>query len=257
MKRWVVLLAVALSGAACDVVFQGMNAQATDEWKRTYRLSEGGQFQLNSPNGAIEVTPSADLTTVEVVAQRRARASSEEAAKQQLKTIQITDQVTPTSIRIEVSRMSSSGLHMGGGREVSFKIKVPRNAAVKLETRNGEVHVAGLSGSVKIDTSNGAIVGEGISGSVQAGTRNGNVRFEVAAVQSDGIRLDTTNGNIDLRIPADSRANISARWVNGSFEARGINPEGERERRRFEGKLNGGGPRIELSTTNGGIRISS
>jgi len=265
MKRFVktavlpsaALFALVLSTTACDVVFQGMNAQATDEWKRTYKLSDGGQFHLSNPNGAIEVTPSVDATTVEVVAARRARASSEAAAKEELKNIQITDQVTPTSIRIEVARRSDSGLHMGrGGREVSFKIKVPRNAAVTLETRNGEVHVTGLSGSVKVDSSNGPIVGEDLSGPVLAGTTNGAVRIQVAALHPEGIRLDTTNGAIDLKIPADARANISARWVNGGFRTSGIDPEGQRERRRFEGKLNGGGPRIELSTTNGGIHIS-
>jgi hypothetical protein len=251
------LFALVSFGAACDVMFQGMNAQATDQWQRTYKLPEGGQFQLNSPNGAIEVAPSADATTVEVVAERRARASSEEAAKEELKRIQITDRVTPTSIRIEVARSSDSGLHMGrGGREVFFKIKVPKNAAVTLETRNGEVHVTGLSGSVKADSSNGSIVGEELSGPVQAGTTNGDVRMQVVAVQPDGIRLDTTNGSIDLKIPADAKADISARWVNGNFRTSGINPEGQRERRRFEGKLNGGGPRIELSTTNGSIHIS-
>ncbi len=253
------LLALVLSGVACDVVFQGMNAQATDEWKRTYKIAEGGQFQLINPIGTVEISPSADATTIEVVAERRARGASEDAAKQELKNIQMGEQATPTSVRIEVSRASSGGgVHMGGGgRDVSFKVKVPKNTAVKVDVRVGEVRVSGLSGSVRVDSSNGNITGEELSGPVQAGTRNGNVRVAVTVLAPDGIRLDTTNGNVDLQVPADSKANIYARWVNGEFEAKGLKPEGERERRRFEGKLNGGGPRIELNTTNGMVRISS
>jgi len=248
---------VVLCGAACDVVFQGMNAQATDEWKRTYKLEEGGRVEIINPNGTIDVSPSADATTVEVVAERRAHGASEQAARQELNAIRITEQVSPQQIRLEVPR-GPSGVHFGrAAREVSFKVKVPKGAAVRVNTRNGGVRITGLSGAVRADASNGSIVGENLGGVVEAGTTNGNVRVQVTTVRPDGIRLDTTNGNIDLRIPADSKANISAHWINGDFEARGLNPQGETERRRYEGKLNGGGPRIELNTTNGRIRISS
>jgi hypothetical protein len=251
------LLALVALQAGCDVVFQGMHAEATDVWQRTYTLEEGGQIEVISPNGAIDVTPSADATTVEVAADRKARASSEQAAKDELKAIQITEQVTPKQIRLEVPR-PPGGVRFGqASREVSFRLKVPRNAAVKVNTRNGAVHVTGLSGAVKADSSNGDIVGENLGGVVQIGTTNGSIKVHVTGIQADGIRLDTTNGNIDLRLPADAKANIAARWINGGFEATGLNPEGEKDRRRYEGKLNGGGPRIELNTTNGSIRISS
>jgi hypothetical protein len=251
------LALVVVSGAACDVVFQGMNAQATDEWKRTYKLEEGGQVELISPSGTIDVSPSADATTVEVVAERRAHATSEQAAKQELSLIRITEQVSPRQIRLEVPR-APGGVQFGRAtREVSFKLKVPKSAAVKVNTRNGEVHITGLSGAVRADSSNGSIVGENLAGAVEAGTTNGNITVQVTAIRPDGIRLDTTNGSIDLRIPADSKANIAAHWVNGDFEAKGLNPQGEKDRRRYEGTLNGGGPRIELNTTNGRIRIWS
>ncbi len=251
------LAVVLLAGAACDVMFQGMNAQATDQWTRRYTLEPGGQIEVISPNGAIDVTPSADATTVEVVAERRARATSERAAKEELKAIQISEQVTPTQIRLEVPR-SAGGVHFGrAAREVSFKLKVPKTAVVRVNTRNGEVHVAGLSGAVKVDSTNGDIVGQNLAGVVQAGTTNGSIKIQVTGLQPDGIRLDTTNGEIDLRMPADSKATIAAHWINGDFETSGLNPQGEKERRRYEGKLNGGGPRVELNTTNGRIRISS
>jgi len=251
------LAVVLLTGTACDVVFQGMNAQATDQWTRAYKLEPGGQIEVISPNGAIDVTPSADGTTVEVVAERRARAASEQAARQALKGIQITERATPTEIRLEVPRFSS-GEHFGRpSREVSFKLKVPKTATVRVNTRNGTVHVAGLAGTVKVDSTNGDIVGENLAGVVQAGTTNGNIKVHVTGLQPDGIRLDTTNGEIELRVPADSKATISAHWAHGDFEASGLNPQGEKESRRYDGKLNGGGPLVELNTTNGRIRISS
>jgi Putative adhesin len=253
------LALVALAGAAaCDVVFQGMNAQATDRWTRTYTLEAGGEVELVSPTGAIEVTPSADATTVEVVAERRARATSEDAARQQLKAIRITEQVTPARIRLEVPRGAAGGEHFGrSAREVNFKLRVPKTATVRVNTRNGEVRVAGVSGAVKIESTNGNIVGENLGGLVQAATTNGNVKVQVTGIHPDGVRLETTNGEIELRVPADSKATISARWSHGDFRADGIKPEGEKASRSYEGKLNGGGGRVDLRTTNGLIRISS
>jgi hypothetical protein len=256
LVRIALMAVVMLTGAACDVMFQGLNAQATDQWTRSYKLEPGGEMAVTSPNGQIEVSVSNDATTVEVVAQRRVRAATEAAARQELKSIQINEQVTPRQITLEVPAFAG-GVHVRVAREVSFKIKVPRSAAVKINTRNGEVHVAGLSGAVKADSTNGDIVGENLGGRVQMGTTNGSIKVQVSAVQPDGIRLDTTNGEIDLRMPADSKATIAAHWINGDFETSGLNPQGEKERRRYEGRLNGGGPRVELNTTNGRIRISS
>lgn len=251
------LVAVILPLAACDVAFQGMNASATDEWKKTYTLAPGGQLQLTNVNGGIDVTPSADASTVEVVAVRRVRASTEQAAKEQLKTLQITDRATPSEIAIEVTR-APEGMPFGHpSREVKFTVKVPKNTTVKVSTRNGSVHIAGLAGSVKVETTNGEITGENLAGPVDAGTTNGGINLQVAAVAPDGIRLDTTNGEIALRVPSDTKATLSAKWAHGSFEASGLKPEGGTERRRYEGKLNGGGSRIEMSTVNGQIRISS
>ncbi len=254
----VALVALVVSASGCDVVFQGMNAKASDEWKRTYKLAEGGEFQLINPVGSIEIAPSSDATTVEVVAERHARGASEQAAKQELNRIRITEEATPTSVHIQVLRGSSdSGLHLGGGgQDVAFKVKLPKNATLKLESRVGEIRLTGLAGNVRIDNANGDIVGEEMSGPIRAATRNGNVRFAVTSVQADGIRLDSTNGVVELRLPANSKATVSARWVNGAFETDGVKLEGERERRRFEGTLNGGGPRIEMNTTNGVVKIS-
>ncbi len=149
-------------------------------------------------------------------------------------------------------------MHFGrASRSVSFKVKVPKNAAVRINTRNGEVHITGITGPVKADSTNGSIVCEDLGGPVEAGTTNGDLKVQTTAVRPEGIRLDTTNGSIDLRVPADAKANISAHWVHGDFESSGLRPEGQTEGRRYQGTMNGGGPRIELNTTNGRIRISS
>jgi hypothetical protein len=81
---------------------------------------------------------------------------------------------------------------------------------------------------------------------------------DVDEVAERGIELGCTNGGINLRLPRDSKATLEARITNGGIAADGLDLEltGQASRRRLEGRLNGGGPRIVLAGTNGGIRIS-
>jgi DUF4097 and DUF4098 domain-containing protein YvlB len=76
---------------------------------------------------------------------------------------------------------------------------------------------------------------------------------------NDGVRLETVNGGVQLQLPKTAKADISARCVNGGVhvdEQLTVESTGEKNRRRLEGRLNGGGSRIELATTNGGIHIT-
>jgi hypothetical protein len=78
-------------------------------------------------------------------------------------------------------------------------------------------------------------------------------------VPEGGVKLACTNGGIKLSLPADARASVSARITNGGIVTDGLAFEtrGSSSRRRLDGDLNGGGPRISLEGTNGGIRIRS
>jgi hypothetical protein len=64
-------------------------------------------------------------------------------------------------------------------------------------------------------------------------------------------------------MPSESKATIAARCVNGGIRKEGLDIEteggtndSERERRRrLNGTMNGGGAKVNISTTNGGIRL--
>jgi hypothetical protein len=85
-------------------------------------------------------------------------------------------------------------------------------------------------------------------------TTNGGVRLALRGVGKGGLRAETVNGGVNVELPKDAGANVSARVVNGGLGVDNLQIEtiGEQNRRRLEGKLNGGGPPIELGTTNGG-----
>jgi DUF4097 and DUF4098 domain-containing protein YvlB len=79
----------------------------------------------------------------------------------------------------------------------------------------------------------------------------------LASLGGDGVTLETTNGGIDVKLPADAKATLSARCVNGGIKVADLPFEksGEGSRRKLDGAINGGGPALRLETVNGSIRV--
>jgi hypothetical protein len=249
------VLLVAASG--CDIVTADLNAKESAEWRKTYELQPGGRVEVNNVNGRIEVLPSTG-NTVEIVALKTAKASSPEAAKEALQRIEIREDASASSIKIETKLPRSSGIFHMGGAEVRYTVKVPASAEVHFTTVNGGIELDGMKGRVNLSATNGGIRARDVSGPITATTTNGGVDVEVTDVAEPGLRLECTNGGIRLRLPADAKASISASVTNGGIDADGLSLQtSESSRRRLEGQLNGGGPRIELEGTNGGIRIAA
>jgi Toastrack DUF4097 len=255
-RRLVAVLAVTTLVAGCDMSMGNLTGRATDEWTHHYPLSAGGEVRVVNTNGRIEVEPGED-GQVEVRAERIARAATDAGARELLPRIGIKEDVAPDRVFIETQRMS--GIMLGAAFEVRYHIRAPRNVAVNMTNTNGQIALNGLGGSVIARTTNGTVVGKALTGAVEARTTNGTVNLDLAAVGSERISARTTNGAVVVSLPGDAKADVSASWTNGGIN---VAPDlklevTDRSRRRFEGRMNGGGTRIELETTNGGIRLRS
>src|SRR5450755_2905038 len=152
------------------------------------------------------------------------------------------------------------------------RLKGPLNA----ETSNGPVELQDIDGAVAVHTSNGHIRAEGIRGAFEATTTNSSIHAALEKVDGT-VRVDSSNGGIDLTLPPNTQsavrahtsnsgitlhlpgevnARLSAGTSNGSittdFEMR---TRGEITKHHIEGSIGNGGPLIDLSTSNGPIRI--
>ncbi len=79
----------------------------------------------------------------------------------------------------------------------------------------------------------------------------------MGAVAAGGIRAETVNGSVDVTLPSGASADVRATCVNGRVGVEGLKIDGpEPTRRRVEGRLNGGGPKVVLETTNGRIQLT-
>jgi hypothetical protein len=147
---------------------------------------------------------------------------------------------------------------------------------VDAETSNGRVELVNVSGDAIAHTSNGRIQTEGLLGSLDATTSNGGIRAEVARGSRD-VRAETSNGPIDLTLPADFTADLHVHTSNGGITLRlpaainahvtahtsnssitcefEVRTQGSIGKHQLDGVIGAGGPLLDLSTSNGGIRL--
>lgn len=117
-----------------------------------------------------------------------------------------------------VVTLSLAGDNPWGGHDADFKVSVPRNIALNLKTdAGGDLVVQGVEGDVEINNMNGEVRLEGLVGSAVINTMNGEVRAIYAKAPQKPISITSMNGEVDLRLPADTKANVRMRTHNGSI----------------------------------------
>jgi len=264
LLRACLVLAVVAVTAACDVQVgkDGFSmdlatGRATDTWTRSYPLAEGGRLELVNVNGRIAAEPSPG-TAVELVAERTAKAGTDEAAQELLGRVEMREEIGDSRVRVEVRAPRTFGV---SNVDVQWTVKVPKGAVVDLRTVNGRVALTGLEGELHARAVNGGVSGKRLSvTTLEASTVNGGVDIELLApLTGEGsVALESVNGGVFLALPDESQASVTARVSNGGISTGDLEVQvtGEQSRRRLEGTLNGGGTRVTLRTTNGGVRIS-
>jgi hypothetical protein len=117
-----------------------------------------------------------------------------------------------------VVTLSVGGDNPWSAHDAEFKISVPRSIALNLKTgMGGDLVVKGVEGDIEIENMNGEVSLDGLKGSAVIATMNGEVRAVYAAAPTKPISITSMNGEIDLRVPADTKANIRMNTHNGSI----------------------------------------
>lgn len=241
-------------GAGCGLQLS-LNAEAHDQWKKTYKLAQGGTFEIHNTNGRMEIR-TADTDTVDVVADRTVKAGSDEGAKDALRRMEIAETVSPDHILLDTTAKSMN-MELNISKKVDFVVTLPRWATVKLVSTNGDIEVTDLTGALTVQTTNGRVRATGLGTAARVESTNGAITLDFTAVAEPGITCETTNGAIRVTIPANSKANISARVSNGTIVTKGLNLSAtEQSRRRVDASIGGGGPAIRLTTTNGLVELA-
>lgn len=246
-------LLAGLTAAGCGLQISHQ-AEARDEWKRSYEVKPGAELEIRNPNGRIRVE-AADVKQIEVSAVRIVRGSTDEAAKAALAEFTIAE--SPSADRVLIDAASrGTGFMLGLSRSVEFEVKVPRGVNVVLDTSNGEITAARLAGAFRATATNGSITATDIDGSARLETTNGRIHLDMARIADPGVTCETTNGVVVVTIPREAGARISARVSNGNIDTSNLDLKvTDQSRRRLEATVGSGGPTVRIETTNGMVSV--
>lgn len=151
------------------------------------------------------------------------------------------------------------------------------NGEVEATTSNGSIEVSKFSGVATLKTSNGRIRADGIRGSFSGDTSNGSIDVTIEELESGRtLNLDTSNGSvtltvrkfnnnpitvhtsnssINLRLPEGVNADVRASTSNGSINSEFDIVTRTSSKNRLDGRLGNGGPLLDLTTSNGTVRL--
>jgi hypothetical protein len=103
----------------------------------------------------------------------------------------------------------------------SYRVTVPDNVPVEIQTSSGTVHLAGVRASVQVTTGSGAISATAFCGfSLRASSDAGNVTA-VSECSADRLELRSRSGDVRAVVPSGRYA-VDAQSDSGSSRIRGI-----------------------------------
>jgi hypothetical protein len=150
--------------------------------------------------------------------------------------------------------------------------------SLDVQTSNGAVDVDESDGQATLRTTNGRVTADGIRGALEATSTNGSIHARLTKPEPHrAVRLQTSNGSIELvmdsladndihastnnggitvKLPSTANAQVHAHTSHSSahtdFDLRG---QVSWKKNELDGMIGNGGPTVELTSSNGSIRL--
>ena len=147
------------------------------------------------------------------------------------------------------------------------------NGELRANTGSGDVTLEDVIGNVNADTGSGNIkVGMSGDGSLRLGTGSGDVqatkvrgglhvRTGSGNITADGDvtaewSMESGSGDVNIQLPQNARFELAASTGSGDLSInREITMSGAMNPHKIRGKVNGGGPLVQLETSSGNIHL--
>ncbi len=245
----------------------GLSAFA-DEWTRSYQVGSNPTLRVDTNDASIEVTGGGGNTIqARVVADGYRIGDSG---------VRVTDHQSGNSVELQVHIPNSWGIHFGFHQSVRVEVQVPQQAVLDLRSGDGHISVSGVSGQAQLDTGDGHISVQNFNGALRGHTGDGHMSVDgvftglelrsgdghIDLTARPGSKLNggwlihTSDGGVDVRLPQELAAELYVHTGDGHIQFDlPVTVSGSLDRSRIRGKLNGGGPLLEISTGDGSIHI--
>ncbi len=155
------------------------------------------------------------------------------------------------SIRVNGATADLEAHTSGGSIEIG-----DANGRVDAKTSGGSIQLARVGGNVFARTSGGGIRIEDAGGTVDASTSGGSITAKLSRPLSSDSKLSTSGGGITVSLAQSLRLDLDARASGGGVTSDvPITVRGTQDDDSLQGQINGGGPKLTLRTSGGGIRV--
>ena len=173
------------------------------------------------------------------------------------------------SLRFEETQGELKGNTSGGGIQLSGctgNLRVETSGggikseggagSLHADTSGGSIEVRRFGGPAKVRTAGGGIRLEGVAGDLHGETSGGSIHAVIAAPVPGAVRLSTSGGGIEVRTPKSAAFDLKAETSAGRVTCDlPIQSSDKPNRSHLAGPVNGGGPKMQLETSAGGIHI--
>jgi DUF4097 and DUF4098 domain-containing protein YvlB len=235
-----------------------LSAADSKDIHRTFPLDSRGHVTIDTYKGSIHVS-TWDRNEVDVAVRIE---EDGDVFAQSVKRADVHFDASAIDVRITSNSQWSFFLD-GTSPLYHYTIRMPRTASLRIKDYKSESDITDLAAELQVNTYKGSVQLRNHSGGLMVNTYKGDVRADFASITAP-VRVDTYKGDIDLRMPRDSRFDLST-----DLGRRGGDPDNDfaryvrtsnlrdRTRRSYvkRSQVNGGGPEVRVRSYKGEFRL--
>lgn len=240
-----------------------------DDWSKTYDLTGKPEFRLRAHDANVRIE-TWDQNKIEARVITRGLHIGSGG-------LEILEHQQGNAVDLELRQPHRVHFSIGmETRRTELEIHMPRNVKITVQSGDGDVEARNLEGELDFTTGDGRLSLEDVDGSLHLHTSDGSARvsgrFDVLDVHtSDGTlevearpgsqirepwEIRSSDGSVNLKIPGDLPADVEMRSSDGSITTNiPLVVEGNFGRHDIRGKMNGGGNRLSIRTSDGSVTL--
>ncbi len=201
--------------------------------EKSFSVKPGGWLELQADFGSVEVR-SWPQNEVKVEVRKWVEDRHHRSAKELFEDYEIRYNQTDRGVSIVAEMRGRGFFHNNDGLQVEFRLTVPKQYNLDLNTSGGSIDVDDLVGEARVKTSGGSLSLGRIEGPVDANTSGGSIELRqakgkvLARTSGGGITLGEVSGDVDVEtsggsIEVDGAAgNLRAHTSGGGVSLRGL-----------------------------------
>ena len=241
---------------------KSVSIEASTDRGRINVAGVAGRLQLSSARGDVEVRDAANEVSVEL-----------RSGDVRIQGVQGTVRINGRGSEIEVADVTGDAVIQGEffgpirtkniAKEVHFLSQrtdlTISQLPGRMEMGGGDLEIYDTPGNVTVTTRNKDITFENVGGRISVDSRRGNVEVRLRQAPKEEVSITNESGSVELGLPENSsfELNASSRQgdVESDFESPELKSSHDERTSTLQGRVGSRGPRIQLKTTYGTVRI--